>query len=72
MDGFEKQKILQNFVRLKKYLNLNDQYQKLSVEKKMFSGRMLDNNMENDSPILDCCMRLLSCKPNTYTQFIDY
>ena len=69
-DGSEKQKLMRNLVTLEKCLNLNDQFQKLSLQKKFFSERMHDNIMEDDSQTLDYCMRLLRCGSNAFKRIL--
>lgn len=71
MNVFEKETIMQNLVTLEKCLNLNDRFKKLSVQRRIFSQRMVDDIMKRDSPTLDYCMRLLHRGPNAFTQFID-
>ena len=71
MNVFEKETIMQNPVTFEKFLNLNDQFKKLSVQRRIFSQRMVDEIMKRDSPALDYCMRLLHRGPNAFTQFID-
>ena len=71
MNGLEKQKIIRILVTLEKCLNLNDHLQKLSVQKKIFFQRMLDDIMKDESPALDNCMILMGRKPNTFAQFIE-
>ena len=71
MNVFEKETIMRNLVTLEKCLNLNDQFKKLSVQRRSFSQRMVDDIMKRDSPALDYCMRLLYRGPSGFTQFID-
>lgn len=71
MNVFEKETIMQNLVTFEKCLNINDQFKKLSVQRRIFSQRMVDDIMKRDSPTLDYCMRLLHRGPNAFTQFID-
>ena len=66
-----KHKIMRNLVNLEKCLNLNDQFQKLSRQKKIFCKAMLDNVMKGESPTLNYCMMLMGHGPNAFTQFID-
>ena len=60
MDGFMKHKIMQNLVLLGKRLNLNDRFQKLSVQKKIFFQRILDDILKGESPAFNYCMMLIS------------
>ena len=55
---------------LVKCLTLNNNFQKLSVQKKIFSQRMLGDIMKDDSPCSDYCMRLRHRGPNAFAQFI--
>ena len=71
MDGIIYHEIMQNLVTSEKYLNLNDQLKKLSVQKKIFFQRKLDNIMKDEYPALNYCMKLMGRGPNAFIQFID-
>jgi len=62
---------LRNLVILEKCGNLKDQFQKVSVQKKIFSQSILDDIMKDESPALTYCVMLMSRGPNAFTQFID-
>ena len=49
MDGFMKPKIMRNLVILEKCLNLNDQFKQLSLQYKIFSQRINDDIMKDES-----------------------
>ena len=68
MNGFEKEKIMQNLVF---GTMLHDQFQKLSVQKEIFSQRRHENIMKDKTPPLDYCIMLMRHGPNAFTQFID-
>jgi hypothetical protein len=69
MIGFKKKKILRNLVILEKCLDVNVEFQMLTIRKKVFSEKMLEILMENETPSLEYCIKLTSCGPNA--QFID-
>ena len=71
MDGFMKHKIMQSLVILEKCLNLNDRFQKWSIQKKIFSQRMINDIIQHESPTLNYCMMLMSRGPNVFALFID-
>ena len=58
---------------LEKFLSLDvDVVEELFLQKKIFSQRMLNDIIRNDSSFsLDYCMKLLRCEPVAFTQFID-
>jgi hypothetical protein len=58
-------------VNLEKCLILDDDILDLFLQRKIFSQRMLNDIMRNDSPSLDYCMKLLRRGPDAFTQFID-
>ena len=64
-------KIVWNIVALEKDLILNDDFINLSLQRKIFSQRMLKDVMRNEPPSLDYCMKLLCRGPDAFTQFID-
>ena len=66
-----KHKMMRNLVILEKCLNLNDHFQKPSVQKKIFPQRMLDDTVKDEPPTLNLCMMLMSRSPNALIQFID-
>ena len=70
MTGFEKQKIIRNLVTLEKCLIL-DNFLVLSLQRKIFSKKMLNDVMKKESPSLDYCIKLLRLGPDIFTQFID-
>ena len=70
MLGFDKQKNIRNLVTLAKFLILDDDFLELSLPRKIFSQRMLNDIMRNDSPSLDCCMKLVRRGQDAFTQFI--
>ena len=53
-----------------KMFEYNDQFKKLSVQKRNYL-RLLNDNMKDESSALDYCMMLMRHGPNTFTQFID-
>ena len=71
INEFQKQKIMRNLVTLDIRLNLNDQFQKLLVQKTIFSQRILDNIIKNESSSLNYCMVLLHYGQNAFTQLTD-
>ena len=71
MTGFNKQNILRNLVKLKKCLVLDDDFLELYLQRKIFSHRLLNDILRNESPSYDYCMKLLCCDPNAFIQFID-
>ena len=71
MDGFEKEKIIQNLLFMVECLILDDDFLELPLQRRLFSKRILVDLMQNDSPSLDYCMKLLRRGPNTFTQIID-
>ncbi|XP_065557818.1 uncharacterized protein LOC136025759 [Artemia franciscana] len=71
MNEEDKKKIKRNLVALEKKLKLDDQFQRLSVQKRMFSQEMMDDIMEEDSPTLHYCMKLMLRGPKAFSKFID-
>ena len=69
--GYQNQEIIQNLVTSKKRLILDDDFLELFLQRKIFSQRMLNDIMANESPCLDCCMKLLRRNRDLFTQFID-
>ena len=67
----EKQKIIRSLVTLERSLILNDDFQELSIQRKIFSQIMLNDIMKNDSPSLDYCKKLLCLGTDIFTDFID-
>ena len=53
-----------------KCLHRNDRFSNLLVQKNIFSERMLDDNMEDESLALNYCIMLMSRSQNAFTQFI--
>ena len=66
-----KYKIMRNVVTMEKCLNLNDHFQKLFEQKKIFSQRMLDDTMKDESLTLNYYMMLMGYGPSAFTQFTD-
>ena len=64
-----KHKIMGNLVIFEKCLILNHRLQKLFMKKKIFSQRMLDDIMIDESPTLNYCMVLMSHGQNVFPQF---
>ena len=59
MLGYEKQKIIWNLVSLKNFLTVDDDFQELSLQRKIFSQRILNDIMKNDSLSLNYCLELV-------------
>ena len=53
-----------------KCLILDDDFQELSIQRKTFSQRMLNDIKRNDSPSLDYCIKHLRRDPDTFPQSI--
>ena len=66
-----KHKIMQNLAIVGKCLDVDDHLQKLSIQKKIFSQRMLDDIIKNKSSTLNYCMKLMCHDPNAFTQFTN-
>jgi len=71
MDRFEKDRIMRNLILMEKRLILDDDFLKLSIQRKILSQGMLVDIMKTDSPSLDYCIKLLRRGPNAFTQFIE-
>ena len=69
--GFEKQKIIWSLGILEKYLILNDDFLEFSLQRKIFSQKVLNDIMRNKSPSLDYCVKLLRRGPDGFTELID-
>ena len=48
-----------NLVTLEKCLNLKDLFQELSMQRKIFSKRILNDMLKDESPSLEYCMRFI-------------
>ena len=74
MNKVEGQKIIRNLVTLEKYLILHDHFQRLSVQKRISTKRVIDLIMKNDSQSLDYCLRLMCRGPKAFSQktTVDY
>ena len=59
MLGYEKQKIIRNLVTLKNFFTVDDDFQDLSLQRKIFSQRILNDIMKNDSLSLNYGMELV-------------
>ena len=59
MNKVDKQNIIGNLDTLEKWLILDDNFQKLSVQKTIFAKRMMNIMMKDESPSLECCPRLI-------------
>jgi len=53
MTGIDEQKIIRKIVNLEKCLILDDDLLELSLQRKIFSQRMLNDLMRNESPSVD-------------------
>ena len=56
MTGFDEQKIIRKIVNLEKCLILDDDFLELSLQRKIFSQRILNDIMRNESPSMDYYM----------------
>ena len=59
MNKVDRQNITGNLDTLEKWLILDDNYQKLSVQKTIFTKRMVDIVIKNESPSLEYCRRII-------------
>ena len=50
---------------------LNDYFQRFSLQKRIFTHRMIDNIVKNGSPPLDISLRLMCHGRKAFNQFID-
>ena len=59
-------------MRLEKWLNLNDQPQRLSVWERIFNRKMIDGIlMLQQTSAMDYCIRLRRRGSKAFTQFVD-
>ena len=68
--GFQKQKNHAESSDFGKCLIKYDDFLELSIQRKMFSKRILDDILKNYSPCLDWCMKLLRHGLDTLAKFI--
>ena len=70
MNKVDRQKIKENLVTLEKWLILKDDFQRMSVQKTIFTQRLIDDTMKNESPGLAYCLRLVCRFPNALVNLL--
>ena len=71
MSGSENKRIIRNRVTLEKYFIIDDDFLELSLQRKIFSQRMLNDIMRSESPSLNYCMKLFSRGQDAFARFIN-
>ena len=71
MNKVDGQKIILNLVTLEKWLVPDENFQRLSIQKRIFTKRIIDVIIKNVSQSSDYCLMLRCRCPKAFSLFID-